>query len=73
LPERGAPPALEAGELGAVVTAAQMRMEPVAVSPGQAPVEIARDGGLRMEAMRRRPHCLSDAESRRFLLAQPVT
>src|SRR5213595_1470906 len=46
-----------------------MRMEAPALSPGEAPVEVARDRRFRM-AVRRRPHCLSDAESRRFLLSR---
>lgn len=70
LPECRAQPALEAGEVRARLTAAEMPMEASTLAPGEPPVEVARDRRLRMEIVRRRLHCLSDAESRRFLLSR---
>ena len=70
LPERCAQPALESCEVGARFAALQMHMEAPALSPGEAPVEVARDRRLRVRAVGRRLHCLSDAGSRRFLLSR---
>jgi hypothetical protein len=56
VPEGRPSHALEAGEIGAAVTAAQMRVEASPLSPGQQPVQVPRDGRLLVEAVSRTPH-----------------
>src|SRR5437667_7046119 len=50
---------LEAGEACAPGAIAQMRAQPPALSPGESPVQVARDRRLCLEAVRRSRHCTS--------------
>jgi hypothetical protein len=57
-PERRLLFSLEAGEARTPLAGAQVRVQAPAFSPGESPIEVARDRSPGMEAIRRKPHLI---------------
>jgi hypothetical protein len=57
-PERRALFSLEAREARTPLAGAQVCAQAPALSPGESPIEVARDRPLRVEALRRRAHLI---------------